>query len=65
MTAPRRPSLEGRALHVHMARVFLAQARASRRHVGWHCTLLAWAAHRRKLAQGMTEIIGKTLSDTD
>lgn len=39
-----------RELHVHMARVFLMQARASRRHGAWHATLLRWAAQRRMRA---------------
>ncbi|XQM33461.1 hypothetical protein DFLDMN_000271 [Cupriavidus sp. H19C3] len=32
----------------HMARVFLAQARAARRHPAWHAKLLSWAAARRR-----------------
>lgn len=35
---------------IHMARVYLAQARASRRHPGWHATLLRWAAQHRRAA---------------
>jgi len=39
-----------RSLHIRMARVFLAQAKAFRMHPAWHATLLRWAAHRRRLA---------------
>ena len=35
---------------IYMARVYLAQARASRRHPGWHATLLRWAAQHRRAA---------------
>ncbi|WP_454056075.1 hypothetical protein [Cupriavidus sp. Marseille-Q8015] len=31
----------------YMARVYLAQARAARRHPAWHAKLLSWAAARR------------------
>jgi hypothetical protein len=36
-----------RELHIHMARVFINQARARRQHGRWHATLLRWAADRR------------------
>ncbi|MBR8241082.1 hypothetical protein [Burkholderia multivorans] len=42
--------MNDREMHIHMARVFLNQARAARRHPGWHATLLRWAADRRLLA---------------
>jgi hypothetical protein len=35
-----------------MARVYLGQARHSRKHPNWHATLLTWAANRRRLAAG-------------
>lgn len=37
--------------HKHMARVFIQQARAHRRHRGYAMTLLEWAANRRRMAQ--------------
>ncbi|HDR9834247.1 TPA: hypothetical protein QDC51_000999 [Burkholderia multivorans] len=42
--------MSDRQMHIHMARVFLSQARAARRHSGWHATLLRWAANRRLMA---------------
>jgi hypothetical protein len=47
-----------RATHIHMARVFLAQARHVRpypQHSGWRATLLLWAANRRRAAQSKQE----------
>lgn len=46
----------------HMARVYLAQARATK-HRGWAFTLLAWAAKCRKAAmnerrKGQIELFG-------
>lgn len=43
-----------REMHIHMARVLLAQARVSRRHPAWHATLLRWAADRRRRAAQCT-----------
>lgn len=41
-----------RERHIHMARVYINQARHSRNHPNWHATLLTWAANRRRLASG-------------
>jgi hypothetical protein len=41
-----------REQHIHIARVYLAQARAFRRHGGFHAQLLKWAANRRRRAAG-------------
>ncbi|MEX3555282.1 MAG: hypothetical protein VB131_01175 [Burkholderia gladioli] len=42
--------MTSREMHIYMARAFLNQARASRRHPGWHATLLRWTANRRLMA---------------
>lgn len=39
-----------RAAHLYQARVYLAQARVSRRFGGWHATLLKWVAKHRLAA---------------
>jgi hypothetical protein len=42
--------MDARAWHIHMARIYLAQAQHVRRypqHSAWHATLLSWAAKRR------------------
>jgi hypothetical protein len=39
-----------RETHIHMARVFIAAARANRHHPAWHATLMKWAAQRRTRA---------------
>jgi hypothetical protein len=41
-----KPNPTERETHIYMARVFIAQAAAARRHSGWHATLLTWAANR-------------------
>jgi hypothetical protein len=41
-----------RERHIHAARVYLAQARAFRRHGAFHALLLTWAANRRRRAAG-------------
>lgn len=38
-----------RAAHIHQARVYLAQARATR-HRGWRFRLMEWAADRYRMA---------------
>ena len=50
----RRPFKTERAAAIHMARVYLAQARCARRRHQWHATLLRWAAGQRRAAQGAT-----------
>ncbi|MDT4880375.1 hypothetical protein FQZ97_1161230 [compost metagenome] len=42
-----------RADHIHQARVYLAQARATP-HRGWRMILLSWAAKRRFAAMAAT-----------
>jgi hypothetical protein len=49
-----------RAQHVHAARVYLAQARAFRRHGGFHALLLKWAANRRRRAAGEPRLTAAT-----
>lgn len=39
-----------RDTELHMARVYLAQARAQRVHRGWAASLLTWAGERRRAA---------------
>lgn len=39
---------------IHMARVYLAQARCARHRHQWHATLLRWAAGQRRAAQHPT-----------
>ncbi len=34
----------------YLARIYIAQARAFRRHPGFHATLMTWAAERRRRA---------------
>jgi hypothetical protein len=36
--------------HIYTARVYLAQARAFRRHDAFHAQLLTWAANQRRRA---------------
>lgn len=43
-----------RADHIHQARVYLAQARATA-HMNWKATLLKWAAARRLAAMNFRE----------
>ncbi|BCF96588.1 hypothetical protein PPGU19_011570 [Paraburkholderia sp. PGU19] len=50
--------MSDRDWHIHMARIHLMHARASRRHPAWHATLLQWAARRRRAAQQPT-LIGR------
>jgi len=50
--------MSARATHIHMARVYLGQARAARRHPDWHATLLKWAAKRRQQA-ARSEVQGR------
>lgn len=47
-----------RANHIHMAKVFISQARHFRRHGNFHATLLGWAANRRKEAQQIQPMQG-------
>jgi hypothetical protein len=44
-------SVNERETHIYMARVYLAQARHSRRHSNWHAVLLKWVASRRLMAR--------------
>lgn len=39
-----------RAVHIHQARVYLAQARHFRHHPTFHAQLMMWAAKRRRQA---------------
>lgn len=50
----RRPFKSERAAAIHMARVYLAQARCARHRHQWHATLLRWAAGQRRAAQQPT-----------
>ena len=45
---------------IHMARAYLAQARARRHFPAWHATLLRWAAKHR--AEAMRERLGAAKS---
>ena len=49
----RRPFKTERAAAIHMARVYLAQARCARQRHQRHATLLRWAAGQRRAAQGV------------
>ena len=44
--------MTSREWHLHCARVYLAQARAFRRHAAFHATLLRWVANQRRRAAG-------------
>ncbi len=42
--------MSSREINIYMARIYINQARASRRHSNWHAVLLGWAANNRLLA---------------
>jgi hypothetical protein len=48
--------MKTRAAHIHIARVYLTQARAFRRHAAFHAVLLGWAADRRRRAAGVPRL---------
>jgi hypothetical protein len=48
--------MTSREWHIHLARVYLAQAANARRypqHAWWHATLLRWVADQRRRAAGV------------
>jgi hypothetical protein len=50
--------MTARERHMRCARVYLAQARAFRRHAAFHATLLRWAANQRRRAAGEPRLGG-------
>ena len=51
-----------RAAHIHQARVYLAQARATRLR-GWRFRLMGWAANRYRMAVNNTPDIEPAAND--